>query len=368
MMAPGRTWVRVLLLAALCANVAQGRPASWELAPRAAPRSSATRSPPCTAAVRNTIRLERPSEPVLTEAAVLVENEQQLYAALGIRGLGWSDRRPIQLVADIQLSTTLVLGSPVRLQGACPGHPHGRCVISAARPVPLVLATGPTAVVELTNLVMRGGTGAAALAGGLTASNHASVDLLRVDLEGNRGPAAGGALRVDSGAQAFLLHCSLTGNAAAGAGGGAYLRTGELHLRDTVISGNEAAAGGGVYLSDSSRLVGHESTVTRNRLTENEGTAMGADLLLADDRSEAAMDPLPRIGETVVAGGELRSAAEPGEPEPAWRSIAPELQEVTGSRGASRSLQATTNVVGVRRAGWVGGRRRGAAPGGPPRS
>ena len=149
-----------------------------------------------------------------------ISSEAQLRAALAA---GWAgDARTLQLTADIELSSTLVISGPVRMQGNCQSSEHSRCALrrsaaaaaaGAPQPLPLVHATGPAAVVELANLELAGGQGAGDLAGGITASNHSLVDLVAVRLAGNAG-AAGGAARVDSHARLALTGCEVVGNSA----------------------------------------------------------------------------------------------------------------------------------------------------------
>lgn len=142
-------------------------------------------------------------------------SEAELRAALAAAGLGYAERHAVQLTADIELSSTLVITAPVRLQGACGVDRRQRCVLVAApgAAVPLLHITGPAAVVELANLELTGGVGARSLAGGLTASNHSMADLVNVRLTGNAA-ASGGALRADSHAQLGLAGCEVEGNTA----------------------------------------------------------------------------------------------------------------------------------------------------------
>lgn len=155
------------------------------------------------------------------EHAIAAGSEEQLRAALAAADLGWRDRRVVQLTAHIELSSTLVITAPVRLQGNCAGAQGGRCTLLASaadaggapQPLPLVHVTGPAAVVELANLELAGGRGSASLAGGITASNHSLVDLVAVRLAGNGGAAGGGA-RVDSHARLSLTGCEVAGNTA----------------------------------------------------------------------------------------------------------------------------------------------------------
>lgn len=159
-----------------------------------------------------------------------VGSEAELLAALAAAGQGWGDSRVVQLTSDIQLSATLVISGPLRLQGAC-GSSQGskagaqRCILrgaggtgsssddAGAGGVPLIHITGPAAVVEIANLELTGGVGAGSLAGGLTASNHSLVDLVGVRLAGNSA-ASGGALRADSHAHLALTGCQVQGNTA----------------------------------------------------------------------------------------------------------------------------------------------------------
>lgn len=144
-------------------------------------------------------------------------SEQALRAALSAADLGWSDRRVVQLTADISLSATVVISGPVRLQGNCAGAEGSRCALRGggddAHPVPLLHVTGPAAVVELANLELVGGVGAGSLAGALTASNHSLVDAVGVRLAGNTA-ASGGAARIDSHARLALTACELMDNSA----------------------------------------------------------------------------------------------------------------------------------------------------------
>lgn len=147
--------------------------------------------------------------------AIDVATEQQLRAALVSADLGWRDRRAVQLTADIQLSAPLLINGPARLQGSC-GSSRSRCRLQgsgAARPLPLLLISGPAAIVELANLELSGGVGSASLAGGLTASNHSMVDLVGVRLTGNSAASGGGA-RVDSHARLGMTGCEVDGNMA----------------------------------------------------------------------------------------------------------------------------------------------------------
>lgn len=286
--------------------------------------------------------------------AIAVGSEEQLRAALAAADLGWRDRRVVQLTADIQLSSTLVITRPVQLQGNCPSAQGSRCTLrgsaadTALQPLPLVHVTGPAAVVELANLELVGGHGSASLAGGLTASNHSLVDLVAVRLADNVGTAGAGA-RVDSHARLALTRCEVAGNnaqvrachrlagcpadaAARGiwpllgmaclpvhlhahvrmlpaadeptakalastplqqAGGGVYVHSGMLHMDRTTVRDNEAAEGGGVCLAAGSRLTAARSQLGGNRQSGG-SDAVGADLLLVDGEESAAyMEPLP---------------------------------------------------------------------------
>lgn len=153
--------------------------------------------------------------PAPQDQTLAVASEAELRAALAAAGLGFAERRPVQLTADIQLSSTLVISAPVRLQGACGTDRRQRCVLSTAHGsgVPLLHVTGPAAVMELANVELTGGMGAGSLAGGLTASNHSMVDLVNVRLAGNAA-ASGGALRADSHARLGLAGCEVEGNTA----------------------------------------------------------------------------------------------------------------------------------------------------------
>ena len=72
----------------------------------------------------------RPAPP---EDAIAVATEAELRAALAGAALDWGDARVLQLTADIELTATLVISSPVRLQGNCVGGDAGpggrRCVL-----------------------------------------------------------------------------------------------------------------------------------------------------------------------------------------------------------------------------------------------
>lgn len=177
---------------------------------------------------------QRPFDVELTLAAadqaIRVATEQQLLAALGSGDLGWGDSRAVQLTADIQLSATLLISRPVRVQGRCLdsgsnsiGGGSRRCVLSGGggdgASLPLLHVTGPAAIVELAHLELSGGVGSGSLAGALTASNHSMVELVGVKLSGNAA-ASGGAVRVDSHARLGMTGCQLEGNTAeVGAGG-----------------------------------------------------------------------------------------------------------------------------------------------------
>ena len=76
----------------------------------------------------------RPAPP---EDAIAVATEAELRAALAGAALDWGDARVLQLTADIELTATLVISSPVRLQGNCVGGDAGpggrRCVLRGRR-------------------------------------------------------------------------------------------------------------------------------------------------------------------------------------------------------------------------------------------
>ncbi|KAL4424301.1 hypothetical protein ABPG75_001602 [Micractinium tetrahymenae] len=263
--------------------------------------------------------------PAPRDQALAVASEAELRAALAAAGLGFAERRPVQLTADIQLSATLVISAPVRLQGAC--DRRQRCTLAAAPGgggVPLLHVTGPAAVVELANLELTGGVGGGSLAGGLTASNHSMVDLVNVRLAGNAA-ASGGALRADSHARLGLAGCEVEGNTAQQAGGAIFAHSAWLHLERTSVHGNSAAEGAGIALAGGSRLTARQSQLAGNVLAASAGgaagsdgstervaaaAAAGADLLLLDgDNSAAYLEPLPAAGELSVRGGEPRQLA-----------------------------------------------------------
>lgn len=177
------------------------------------------------------------------EGAIDVADEAALRAALAAAELGWLDRRVVRLTASIALRETLVLSEPAIIQGHCPDEADGRCVLStaaadgsdfstaAADGHPLLHATGPAAVVQLEGLRLSGGTGSAdgKLAGGLTASNHSAVDLVRVLVSGCSGQWGGG-LRADTHARISLVRSEVRGCSAVQAGGGMYMHAATVHL------------------------------------------------------------------------------------------------------------------------------------------
>lgn len=271
--------------------------------------------------------------PATPDQAIGVASEQQLRTALGRADLGWRDRRAVQLTADIQLSNTLVIQAPIRLQGHCPGAQGGRCTLrgagSGAGGAPLVHIVGPGAVVKLANLELVGGVGSGSLAGGITASNHSIVDLVAVRLAGHTG-ASGGAARIDSHARLALTGCEVVNNMAQvqgrccacwacsgfslcetaddapplplvlstlqDLGGAVYVHSGVLHLDQTSVRGNIAPQGGGITLAGSSRLTASWSQLSGNRLSVSSDQA-GADLLLADGNDSVAyLEPMPKAG------------------------------------------------------------------------
>ncbi|KAL4442679.1 hypothetical protein ABPG77_006673 [Micractinium sp. CCAP 211/92] len=260
--------------------------------------------------------------PAPQDQALAVTSEAELQAALAAAGLGFAERRPVQLTANIHLSATLEISAPVRLQGACGSDRRKRCVLAAAhgRSVPLLHVTGPAAVVELANLELTGGMGAGSLAGGLTASNHSMVDLVNVRLASNSA-ASGGALRADSHARLGLAGCEVVRNAAQQAGGAIFAHSAWVHLDRTTVHSNSAAEGGGIALAGGSRLTARKSQLGSNALagargagaggnsaSDVAGAAAGADLLLLDaDNSAAYLEPLPEAGALSVRGGELRA-------------------------------------------------------------
>jgi hypothetical protein len=156
--------------------------------------------------------------PAPADQVIQVADERALRAALSSGGLGWSDQRIVQLTADIQLTAPLLISAPLRIQGNC-GAAGGRCTLrgsgdaATASAMPLLHVSGPSALVELANLELTGGVGEGSLAGALTASNHSVVQLLGVQVAGNRA-AAGGGLRADTHATLALLGCEVIDNMA----------------------------------------------------------------------------------------------------------------------------------------------------------
>ncbi|PSC74203.1 root cap family [Micractinium conductrix] len=256
--------------------------------------------------------------PVPADQALRVGSEAELQAALAAPSRGW-DGAVVQLSADIELTSTLLISGPLRLQGSCGRGEEGRarrCVLrrvpaaaaATASPLPLLHISGPSAVVEIANLELLDGVGAGSLAGCLTASNHSLVDLVGVRLAGCRG-ASGGALRADSHARLGLAGCDVVDNVAQQAGGAAYVHSAQLRLDRTTVSGNSAAEGGGVCLAGGSRLEATRSRLAGNRLTAGGAAAAsamaGADLLVVDPHTSAAyFQPLPAAGELSVRGAE----------------------------------------------------------------
>lgn len=223
--------MRALLLAAaalaVCSLTVAGawdaRLCSWKQPPSTAP-------PPCPppALVAPCAGLQQRSSdldfwPVPADQALRVGSEAELQAALAAPSRGW-DGAVVQLSADIELTSTLLISGPLRLQGSCGRGEEGRarrCVLrrapaaaaATASPLPLLHISGPSAVVEIANLELLDGVGAGSLAGCLTASNHSLVDLVGVRLAGCRG-ASGGALRADSHARLGLAGCDVVDNVA----------------------------------------------------------------------------------------------------------------------------------------------------------
>lgn len=215
-------WVHLAVVLVAFAATAAGRDRARGLpcaAPQLLPPLFATRTSSALCPAGRAGVQQHPSSlefyPAPQDQALAVASEAELQAALAAAGLGFAERRPVQLTADIHLSATLEIRAPVRLQGACGSDRRKRCVLAAAhgRSMPLLHVTGPAAVVELANLELTGGMGAGSLAGGLTASNHSMVDLVNVRLAGNSA-ASGGALRADSHARLGLAGCEVVRNAA----------------------------------------------------------------------------------------------------------------------------------------------------------
>ena len=300
--------------------------------------------------------------------ALEVADEAQLRVVLASSELGWSDRRVVRLVANILLTTTLVIGSPVHIQGSCPSEPGGRCLLTAAPApadadsgsgdlLPLLHITGPAAVVEMDSLHLQGGRGTADMAGGLTASNHSRVDLISVHISGCSAPWGAG-LRADSHANVNLVRSSIADNGAQQAGGGVYAHASRVHLERSEVSSNSAGYGGGIYLASGSRLTAAQSAVKGNRLTSNSLLAEGADVLFAADGSSAGesqstayFDPLPGEGEISVAGGQVHPLALllNQQVPPEWRrqqAITAAVEEQQASRQGWVRQQATGLLSG----------------------
>lgn len=187
-----------------------------------------------------------------------------MLEALKRPDLGWSDRRPIQLTKDIVLTKTLVISSPIHIIGDCSSNYESRCIITSRAEVPLLHISGPAAFVRLHSLDLAGGTGNFTLAGALTASDSAIVELDHCSI--SRNTVSG--LRVNPTAFVTARSLSVGGNSASNCGGGIILSGGKLHLQSSTVTGNVAPSGGGVCVVDGGRLTAAGRTSLRgNRLS-----------------------------------------------------------------------------------------------------
>jgi len=178
--------------------------------------------------------------------------------------LGWSDRRPIQLTKDIVLTYTLAISSPIQIIGDCSSNDESRCTITSRAEVPLLHVSGPAAFVRLHSLDLAGGTGNFTLAGALTVSDSAIVELDHCSI--SRNTESG--LKVNPTAFISARSLSVGGNSASNCGGGIIVSGGKLHLQSSTVTGNVAPSGGGVCVVHGGRLTAADKTSLRgNRLS-----------------------------------------------------------------------------------------------------
>ena len=245
--------------------------------------------------------------------AIKVKNERQLRTALNNPELGWSDRRVIQLTSDLLLSATITISNPIRIEGYCELSPSNRCTVRAARPIPLFHITGPAALVQFGNLqLINGQSSHADMGGAITASNTSQLELHSCLLNTNSAVQDGGAILIATSSHLSLIDTEVSGNVAGGRGGGIFLKDGTLHMDKSVVTGNSADDGGGIFVAAGSLLTAIDSQVEYNLLRRSmddalgetatdEALGTGADLVLEKasegkaNTAEAFFRPLPDV-------------------------------------------------------------------------
>ena len=164
------------------------------------------------------------------------------------------------------LSATVTISGPVRIEGNCNDAATGRCIIRAARPTPLVHVSGPSALVQFGNLEFVGGQSNSDMGGAITASNQSQIEMASCILTTNSAAGGGGALLISDNSHVTLVNSEISGNVAGQQGGAVHVADGTLHLDSSVIRGNSAANGGGVYISAGSLMTSVDSFIQGNMM------------------------------------------------------------------------------------------------------
>ena len=233
--------------------------------------------------------------------SITVDDENQLLEAIKLPSLGWTDRRPVLITSDIYLTKTLVIASPLRIQGACKDRAGGYCVITTKKSIPLVHITGASALVQIEQIELLEGTGTDTLAGGLTVSESAILDVFQCAVSRNRGRG----IFVDASSSVNVLSSSIGGNSAVDCGGGIQISGGRVLLSSTTVTGNVAPLGGGICLSEGAKAtVTNRCALHGNRVTvANETRGTDLHFMNGMEGGHAYFESIPRPEQLSVGGG-----------------------------------------------------------------
>lgn len=149
-------------------------------------------------------------------------------------------------------------------------HGNGAAISANGIDRPMAVNTASTtAGVEIDDLTLTGGHDEFDGAGGGLRIIQGDVTLDGVTVTNNQTVGSGGGILVDQGADLNLLDTTVSHNTADNDGGGiAVLRdSGSLDIADSLIEGNTAREGGGLYVDESTSVAIANTAITGNSAT-----------------------------------------------------------------------------------------------------
>lgn len=156
----------------------------------------------------------------------------------------------------------------------------------------------PDTSLSLSDLTITGGS-AVGLERGAGIYNGGDLYVLRSNIIDNHstGRDGGGIAQVSDNAQLTVAESLISGNSSVTDGGGIGVRGGTVHVRNSVVSSNQAQGGGGISVR------GGIVTITDTTLSENNATSAGGGILLHDGSLTVGRSSL--LANTVSGGSHV---------------------------------------------------------------